>query len=426
MQSSKVLAIILAGGSGSRMDVLTEVRAKPALPFAGVYRLIDFPLSNCVHSSISDVWVVEQFQPHSLNEHLLNGRPWDLDRTYGGLRIMPPYQGTRESGWHRGNADALYRNSRFIREFAPDVLLVLSSDHVYKIDYRQVIAAHLERGADVTLVTTTVPREEATRFGNVQVGADAKVVDFAYKPSTPIRDTVTTEIFVYTATTLLAILDELAADQGNAGEEHGLKDFGDELLPQLVQRGRAYAYPLDGYWRDVGTLSSYWQSHMDLLGEPSALQLDSPEWPLRSTDARRQAARIYRTAAIDNSLIAPGCDIRGEVVRSIVGPGVRVAEGARIEDSIVFRDVVVGADVVVARAIVDSEVRIGRGADAGKADVAVSQAITDQQLVVIGKGAQVPAGAWIHPGQRIQPFAAAREIRSGDAVSGEIDASNLL
>jgi len=210
MPRPRVLALLLAGGKGSRLQVLTEARAKPVLPFAGVYRLIDFALTNCVHSGIADVWVIEQFQPHALNDHLLNGRPWDLDRNTGGLRIMPPYTGTgAEGGWAAGNADALYRNRRFIREFDPDLLLVLSADHVYALDYRDVLDAHVARAeAAVTMVTTEVPVEQATRFGVVQVGAGGRVTDFAYKPERPAGGTVTAEVFVYDAHLLLDRLDE--------------------------------------------------------------------------------------------------------------------------------------------------------------------------------------------------------------------------
>ncbi len=402
MASPKILALILAGGAGSRMNLLTEVRAKPALPFGGTYRLIDFPLSNCVHSAIADVWVIEQFQPQSLNDHLLNGRPWDLDRTYGGLRIMPPYQGTAEAGWHRGNADALYRNSRFIREFAPDLVLVLSADHVYKFDYRHVIEAHMERHAEVTMVTTEVERHEASRFGVVEVGTDGKVINFQYKPESPRSSTVTTEIFVYSAHTLLNTLAELANNGNDTDDESPLKDFGHELLPRLVERGQAYAYPLDGYWRDVGTLSSYWQAHMDMLADQPSLRLDERDWPIRTSDTRRQPARIHVTAVIDNSLISPGCDIKGTVIRSVIGPGVTIAEGAVVEDAIVFHDVVVETDACVKLAIVDSDTTIDRGAIVGQSRGSGKQQMSDESITVIGKATRVAPGTTVAAGQRVR------------------------
>lgn len=211
MTNKKVLALILAGGVGGRLDVLTEQRAKPATPFAGTYRLIDFSLSNCMHSKITDVWVIEQYEPHSLNDHLANGRPWDLDRNYGGLQVLPPFLGRGKGGFAQGNADAIYRHRRFIREFAPDLLVVLSSDHVYKLDFGEVIDEHLQHDADVTMVTTQVEREQASRFGVVKVDGEGRVTDFAYKPEKPESDLVTAEVFVYRTTKLLETLEKLQA-----------------------------------------------------------------------------------------------------------------------------------------------------------------------------------------------------------------------
>ncbi|RYG64638.1 glucose-1-phosphate adenylyltransferase, partial [bacterium] len=243
MQSPRVLTLILAGGEGSRLKALTEKRAKPVLPFAGVYRLIDFSLSNCAHSGLQDVWVIEQYQAHSLNQHLANGRPWDLDRTYGGLQILPPFQGEKESGWHQGNADALWRNRRVIAEFDADLILILSADAVYRYDYRTAIEAHLASGAELTMVTTQVKLKEATRFGNVEIGAKGRVTRFAYKPETPLGPDVTAEIFVYDAKLLLQILDALIERRGEKIEDAQLEDYGHELLPEFVARGKAYAVP---------------------------------------------------------------------------------------------------------------------------------------------------------------------------------------
>lgn len=397
MTHTTILALILAGGEGNRMDVLTTVRAKPALPFAGVYRLIDFPLSNCVHSAIADVWIIEQFQPHSLNEHLVNGRPWDLDRTYGGLRLLQPFKGTNEGGWHQGNADALYRNRHLIRQFEPDVLLVLSADHVYKLDYRTVIDAHLAQNAHVTMVTTQVARAEASRFGNVRV-ENNKVTRFAYKPDEPISDIVTTEVFVYNPQVILAKLEQIGAEA--EGDESGLKDFGDELLPQLVEAGHAYAFPLDGYWRDVGTIASYWQAHMDLLQATPPLALDEPKWPILTLGAARLPAHIHASARIENSLIAAGCEVRGQVIDSVLAPGVIVAEGAVVRNSIIFNDTVIAANAEISYAIVDSQVAIGERARIGGTPDIDN---LDQGITLIGERAQIAAAAQIAMGSRIQP-----------------------
>lgn len=397
MRRIKTLALILAGGEGKRLGVLTEHRAKPALPFAGSYRLIDVPLSNCVHSGITDVWVIEQFQPHALNDHLTNGRPWDLDRTVGGLRLLTPHTAPDEGGFHQGNADALFRNRRLIREWNPDLLLVLSADHLYRLDYRDVIDAHVHRGADVTIVTTEVPVAEASRFGVIETDGEGKVTRFAYKPDDPWSGTVTTEVFVYTADVLLRTIDELAEEQG----EDALQDWGDQLLPTLVERGNAWTFPLPGYWRDVGTVASYWQAHMDLLENDPALRPDDPAWPLRTTGEQRMPARIFGSAQIDRSLIAPGCEIRGQVISSVIGPGVRVAPNALVDHAVVLHNAVIEAGAQVRHAIVDSAAQIGANAVVGDRVSGSDQ--LEERLTVIGQRAVVEAGAQIGAGERIEP-----------------------
>jgi len=405
MARAKVLALVMAGGAGGRMGPLTAVRAKPATPVVASYRLIDIPLSNCVHSGVSDVWVIEQFQPQALNDHLANGRPWDLDRTYGGLRIMPPHVGTAEGGWHQGNADAIYRNRRFLREFAPEIIIVLSADHVYALDYQDVIAAHRERPADVTVVTTRRPIAQASRHGVVVAGADGKITDFVSKPERPPSDTVAAEIFVYSAPALLDLIDELAAGkEAEAGEEAALGDFGDELLPALVERGRAFAFPLPGYWRDVGTVSSYWSCHMELLAPSPPLALDDPAWPIRTYGVQRRPAWIAETARIAESLVAPGAQVHGTVERSVIGPGVVVEAGAVVRDSIIFEDTVIGGGATVERAIVDSEVRIGERARVGGPGPHEEEGeALDRELVVVGQGSRVAAGQAVAPGARLDP-----------------------
>jgi glucose-1-phosphate adenylyltransferase len=394
---ARTLALILAGGEGGRLEVLTAERAKPAVPFAGVYRLIDFPLSNCLHSGISDVWVVEQYEPHSLNEHLANGRPWDLDRTYGGLQVLPPQQ-TRsreeEDGFAQGNADAIYRHKTLIRELDPDILLVLSADHVYKLDYREVIDRHRESEAAVTLVTTRVPPgEDAGRFGVVEVDGEGRVTGFEYKPEAPRSDLVTTEVFVYDAPALLDALERLAAESD--GDEPKLKDFGHELIPHLVKEGKAREYRLEGYWRDVGTVDSYWQAHMDLLEPEPGLVLDDPAWPLRTYGTQRLPARIEGSARIGASLISPGCRVAGRVERSVLGPGVVVEEGAEVRDSVLLEKVGVRAGAKVERAILDAEVEVGKGAVVGKGG--------DADLTLAGRRVKIRAEARITAGTRLEP-----------------------
>jgi len=353
----KVLCLVLAGGEGGRLGRLTDGRAKPALPFGGVYRLIDFPLSNCHHSRVSDVWVIQQYEAHTLSEHLANGRPWDLDRTWGGMRVVHPATGDEESGFYEGNADAIHRNRVAIERFDPELLLVLSADAVYQLDYAEVIERHRERGAEATAVTTVKPPDEASRLGTVAVDSDGKVTAFEYKPKEPQSDIVTTEVFVYDAKVLLRTLAELE-DEGEA-----LSDFGHGLLPRLVERGNTWAVDLGGYWRDVGTVESYWQAHMDLLDPEPQLRLDDHEWPILTRASQRPPARIEASARVQGSLISPGCTVRGRVSNSVLGRGVAVAEGVAVVDSVVLGDSLVGADI--GRVIVDVGVDVVEEATGG-------------------------------------------------------------
>jgi glucose-1-phosphate adenylyltransferase len=379
-----VLALILAGGEGGRLGPLTEKRAKPALPFGGTYRLIDFPLSNCVHSGLSDTWVLQQYEPHELTSQLAGGRPWDLDRTRGGFRIVHPYLGNSESGWYEGNADALQRNRELIGEFDPELILVLSADHVYKADYDAVIAGHLASDAAVTMVTTRVSTQEASRYGVVELGEDDEVSGFEYKPEQPKSGVVTTEVFVYDARSLLDTLAEL-----DDASDEGLQDFGHQLIPRLVSERRARAHELDGYWRDVGTLESYWQAHMDLLAPEPSLVLDDPAWPILTAGLQRPPARIESSARIDASWIAPGAVVRGRVERSVIGPGVVIEDGAAVRDSILFHDGQIRSGAVVERAVVDETAQIGRDAVVGSVGgdvtvVAGEAVVADSQTITAG------------------------------------------
>ena len=301
MPLPRILVLVLAGGAGGRLELLTDDRAKPAVPFAGVYRLIDFPLSNCEHSAIADVWVSVQFHPTSLSDHLANGRPWDLDRTFGGLMMLPPFQGTDRGGWHTGTADSLWRNAELVRQFEPDALVVVSSDAAYKLDYREVVDAHLDSDAEVTMVTTEVAADDASRYGIVQVDGD-RVTDYAYKPDEPATTTATNEVFVFTPKPTLDRLEALA----DAAGDEGLDDLGDQLLPDQTRDGLARAYPLRGYWRDVGTVPAYWQAHRDFLSPEPPIDLDDRAWPLHTRGGRHSAARILGGAVVDESLVSGG------------------------------------------------------------------------------------------------------------------------
>ncbi|MBB5233684.1 glucose-1-phosphate adenylyltransferase family protein [Deinococcus budaensis] len=387
----KVLAIVLAGGKGSRLAPLTTERAKPAVPFLGTYRLIDFPLSNLVHSGIGDVWVIEQYLPHGLNDHLSGGRPWDLDRTRGGLVVMPPFSSpeNEDGEFAQGNAHALAQHVRLMREFAPDVVLVMSADHIYKLDYSDVIREHVRRGASVTMVTTELADPaQATRFGNVRADAEGRVTEFAYKPEEPLGKTVTAEVFVYGAALLMDTLEELER-QGELG------DYGEELLPALVARGDAYAHPMEGYWMDVGTLDAYMQTHQDFL-DGRGFVLDTPEWPFITSSIAWPPTRIHGSAHLDHAFVCGGATIQGEVVGSVIGPNAVVEKGASVRDSIVQAGAVVRAGASVRSAIVDAHAVVEAGARVGGQG-------QGSPLSVIGAHSVVEAGAQVGPGVIVEP-----------------------
>ncbi|KAA1419788.1 NTP transferase domain-containing protein [Mumia zhuanghuii] len=375
MDRLDVVALVLAGGKGSRLGDLTERRAKPALPVAGTYRLIDVVLSNLVHSGISDVWVIEQYLPGSLNEHLAHGRPWDLDRSWGGLRVLPPFEGAEGSGFAQGNADALARQVEALRERAPDVLLVLSADHLYTLDLRDVLATHTGADADLTIVTTTgVP--EPSRHGVVEAEEDGRVTGFAYKPDKPATDVVAAEIFAYRTTTLLAAISDLL-------ETHDqLDDYGHELVPYLVETRRVVEHRLDSYWRDLGTVNGYWRAHMDVL-DRAGIDLEDPKWPIRTAAPVRLPARMAPAAEVHEALVTSGCRVAGSVRHSVVGPDCEIAEGAEVLDSVLLEGVRVGPGVRLVGVVADAGAEITGGSVRGSDDVVTlvgtDGTVTDRQ-----------------------------------------------
>jgi glucose-1-phosphate adenylyltransferase len=377
---------VLAGGAGGRLELLTKHRAKPAVPFAGVYRLIDFPLSNCQHSAIADVWVSVQFHPTSLSDHLANGRPWDLDRTTGGLMMLPPFQGSEREGFTQGTADGLWRQSELIRQFDPDALVVVSSDAVYKLDYREVAEAHLGSGAEVTMVTTEVAADDASRYGIVEVADDGRVTDYAYKPDAPATTTATNEVFVFSPRPTLDRLEALAADVG----EEGLEDFGTHLLPAQTKDGAARAHPFPGYWRDVGTVPAYWQAHQDFLAEEPPIDLDEPGWPVHTRGGRHSAARVLRGAEVERSLVSGGTRVAGRVRGSVLSPGVVVEAGATVVDSVLLPGARVRSGATVTRAVLDDAVDVGPDAVVGG----------EGEITLVGRRARVDAGARLAAGVR--------------------------
>lgn len=380
MPRPDVLAIIVAGGAGSRLGALTDERAKPSLPFGGSHRLIDFPLSNCRHSRLPDVWVVEQHNPQSLIEHLANGRPWDLDRTHGGFRLLHPFatEGEEEQ-WHEGNAHALHVHRRLIEERDPTHVLVLSADHVYRFDYRDLIDDHVASGAGLTVLTTTV--DDPERYGLVDVERGT-VSAFDYKPDEPSGSIATTEVFLYSTPTLLEALRFVVDEHG----EDGLGDFGEHLVPMLVEQGEVQALPVGGYWRDLGLIESYWQGHLDLLGSDPVLSLDDPDQPLLGRLAYRPPARLTPDADVTDSMVSPGAVIEGTVRRSIIGPGVHVAAGSVVDSSVLMDDVIVGAGATVHTAVLADRCELGAGCTVGDG----------VEVTVAGVHTVVPAGGeWL-------------------------------
>ena len=386
MPRTRILVIVLAGGAGGRLELLTEERAKPAVPFAGTHRLIDFPLSNCRNAGLSDVWIVQQFNPISLSDHLANGRPWDLDRTIGGLLLLQPRLGAGDrGGFQTGTADALWRNAPLIREFAPEAVVVLSADAVYVQDYGALVEEHMSGDAAVTMVTTEVDPDEASRYGVVQAH-DGIVRDYAYKPDEPAGNLVANEVFVFRPDPLLETLEELAREAG----DDDLDDLGDELLPRLVADGAARESRFGGYWRDVGTVDAYFECHRELLDEPPPIDLDDPTWPvLTRAPARHASARVLREASVSGSMLAPGATVAGTVERTVIGRGAVIEAGAVVRDSVVLPGAIVRSGAEVMRAVLDDRVRIGRGAAVGAPDGAIAlvgmrSEVGDEEVVAAG------------------------------------------
>ena len=367
MPRIKTLVLILAGGAGGRLELLTHTRAKPAVPFAGTHRLIDFPLSNCHNSRIDDVWISQQFNPVSLSDHVSNGRPWDLDRTSGGLLVLHPRQGNEAgTGFQDGTGEALWSQADLIRQFDPDALVVLSADAVYKLDYYALAEEHCEAGKAVTIVTTEVEPEDADRYGVVQVKGD-KVTDYVYKPDEPKGNTISNEVFVFTPDPVLKVLDELEKERG----QDDLEDLGHYLLPRLVDAGEARAHPFDGYWRDVGTIDAFHECHMELVEDEPPIDLDDPAWPiLTRAIANRASAQVCSGASIASSLIAPGAKVAGDVSGSVLGRGVVVEKGATVRDSVLLPGAIVRAGATVNRAIIDDHVDVR--ADVGEPGGAIA------------------------------------------------------
>jgi len=383
----RTLAMILAGGAGSRLSALTEKRTKPAVPFAGKYRIIDFTLSNCANSGIYTVGICTQYRPRSLNDHIQSGWPWDLDRVTGGVTLLQPYLDHRESDWYQGTADAIYQNLDFVRRQRSDVVLILGGDHIYKMDYDVLVAFHLDHGADLTIATVRIAPEEAPRFGMLETDDEYRVVGFEEKPSQPRGTLGSMGIYVFNA----GMLDKaLTADHARAGSRH---DFGGDIIPQMIKTHRVCAFPYHGYWVDVGTIEAYWQAHMDLLVDEPRLDMLDRGWVIHTRSEERPPVSVRSQATAVNSLITDGCVVEGVVDHSVLSPGVVVRTGAIVRHSVVMTDTVIEEGAVVDHAILDKRVRVGAGARVGWGDDQTPNASTGMHdgITVIGKNTPIPA-----------------------------------
>ena len=364
MGRKEIVAMILAGGQGSRLGVLTKDIAKPAVPFGGKYRIIDFPLSNCPNSGIYNVGVLTQYKPLDLNAYIGIGDPWDLDRRNGGVTILPPYQGEKGGAWYKGTANAIYQNIQFIDRYEPEYVLILSGDHIYKMDYYKMLDFHKSHNADATIAVINVPLDEASRFGIMNTNEDSTIYESEEKPKNPKSTNASMGVYIFKWSVLKGYLiqDEMDKDSSN--------DFGKNIIPKMLNSGRKLvAYPFKGYWKDVGTIESLWEANMDLLKIDNELNLYDSEWKIYSDNQIRPAQHIGEKAKIANSLIVEGCIVNGEVEDSILSQGVTVGKNTIIRDSVIMPNVKIGDNVTIERAIVgndsiiNNDCHIGDGKD---------------------------------------------------------------
>ncbi len=422
-------AMILAGGVGSRLCVLSDKRAKPAVPFGGKYRIIDFTLSNCVNSGINDIGILTQYKPASLNRHIGTGKPWDLNRRHGGVRLLQPYIGWRDTDWYRGTADAVYQNLNQVRDRQIDDVLLLSGDHVYKMDYNLMYQFHLERQAEMTIGVMPVPPEETNKFGIVEIDADGMVTGFVEKPKEPPRsNTASMGVYLFKTSLLLEALERDAADSQSS------HDFGKDVIPTLVGRRRLFGYSFSDYWQDIGTLDSYYEANLDLAAGAPELDLYDGGWTMHTVDTSHQPVKIVADGSADGSLLSNGCIIYGQVRNSVLSPGVVVERGATVENSIIFNDAWIGPDSQLDRVILDKNVHIGRGSRLGFGGL---EAPPNQRcpehlhtgLTVVGKNTRVPAE--MHVGRNVRIGSEVHEsnfqgrlVASGSAIEAPAELSH--
>ena len=384
MVSKDCVAMILAGGQGSRLGALTKNVAKPAVPFGGKYRIIDFPLSNCVHSGINTVGVLTQYQPLELNRYIGNGNPWDLDRSHGGVYVLPPYQSAKAGEWYKGTANAIYQNLSFLESFKPENVLILSGDHIYKMHYGEMLKAHKESGAAVTIAVMPVPWEEASRFGIMNVDEEGTITDFEEKPAEPKSNLASMGIYIFTYEVLKKYLEADERDPSSAN------DFGKNIIPAMLENGeKMVSFRFEGYWKDVGTIHSLWEANMDLVDQPPKFDLNDRSWSIYSRNMALAPHYVGQNAKITNSTVTEGCFIDGEIKHSVIFGGVELGV---VSDSVIMPGAKIGKNVVIEKAVIGADAVIGDGAKVGvnsSDDNKYASKLCTNDLVLIESGAEV-------------------------------------
>ncbi len=405
IRKKECVAMLLAGGQGSRLYLLTERTAKPAVSFGGKYRIIDFPLSNCINSGIDTVGVLTQYQPLALNEYIGNGQPWDLDRVLGGIMVLPPYQGAKRADWYKGTANAIYQNMNFIERYDPEYVVVLSGDHIYKMDYSEMVRRHKETQADCTIAVFHVTPEETSRFGIMSTDKEGRIVKFEEKPKQTDSTQASMGVYVFSKEKLFQYLEE---DEHDPESEN---DFGRNIIPKMLAAGeRMFAFPFSGYWKDVGTIQSLWEANMDLLGDRPALDLRDESWRIFSRNYAEPPHFIGANAVVGNSLVTEGCEIYGSVINSVISGDVVVEKGAVVKDSVILDGVRICEGAQVHYSILDADTTVGRGASVG------CERKNASGLTLVGGGLAVPEGAVIPDGVRADGALIASLAHTREAV----------
>ncbi len=387
MRKKTCVAMLLAGGQGSRLGILTQRVAKPAVPYGGKYRIIDFPLSNCTNSGIDTVGVLTQYQPLELNAYIGSGAPWDLDLTNGGVFVLPPYQKGKVGEWYRGTANAIYQNMAFIEQYHPDYVLILSGDHIYKMDYNAMLQHHIRHGADATIAVREVPWEEAPRFGIMNTDSEDNIVEFEEKPKKPKSNKASMGVYIFTWEKLRKYLTEDEADKTSSN------DFGKNIIPKmLAEKQVLVAYSFAGYWKDVGTIESLWEANMDLLATPMPIDMHDKKWRIFARNPGYAPHYIAEGAVVHDSLVTEGTEIFGHVEHSVIFSGVTVEEGAKVEDAVIMPGAVIKRGAVVRRSIIAEDAVIGAGSVVGE---------ETGNIAVVGFGVTLPAGVSVAAGQQV-------------------------